>query len=111
MENKKMIINIGRQIGSGGRIIAKQLAKDLNCTFYDRELLNLAAKESGFSEKFFEQNDERKGFLHSLLHVNVPLMGENTGESACGAAGGVLLAAGSRCLAISHRPSALSVAA
>ena len=44
---------------------------------YDRELLNLAAKESGFSEKFFEQNDERKGFLHSLLHVNVPLMGEN----------------------------------
>ena len=77
MENKKMIINIGRQIGSGGRIIAKQLAKDLNCTFYDRELLNLAAKESGFSEKFFEQNDERKGFLHSLLHVNVPLMGEN----------------------------------
>ena len=46
MESKKMIINIGRQIGSGGRIIAKQLAKDLNCTFYDRELLNLAAKES-----------------------------------------------------------------
>ena len=36
MENKKMIINIGRQVGSGGRIIAKQLADKLNCTFYDR---------------------------------------------------------------------------
>lgn len=77
MENKKMIINIGRQVGSGGRIIAKQLADDLNCTFYDRELLNLAAKESGFCEKFFEQNDEQKGFLRSLFHTHVPLMGEN----------------------------------
>ena len=48
MENKKMIINIGRQIGSGGRIIAKQLAKDLNCTFYDRELLNRMTSERDF---------------------------------------------------------------
>lgn len=77
MENNKMIINIGRQVGSGGRIIAKQLAEDLNCKFYDRELLNLAAKESGFCEKFFEQNDEKKGFLRSLFHANMPLLSEN----------------------------------
>ena len=56
---KKLIINIGRQIGSGGRIIAKLLAEEFDCKFYDREILNLAAKESGFSEKFFEQNDEQ----------------------------------------------------
>ena len=36
------------------------LAMDFNAKYYDRELLNLAAKESGFSEKVFEQNDERK---------------------------------------------------
>lgn len=77
MENKKIIINVGRQIGSGGRIIAKMLAEDFGCKFYDKELLNLAAKESGFSEKFFEQNDEQKGFLKSLFHVNVPLLGEH----------------------------------
>ena len=78
MDNdKKIIINVGRQIGSGGRIIAKKLAEDFGCKFYDKELLNLAAKESGFSEKFFEQNDEQKGFLKSLFHVHVPLMGEN----------------------------------
>lgn len=53
------------------------LADTFNCKFYDKELLNLAAKESGFSEKFFEQNDEQKGFLKSLFHVHVPLMGEN----------------------------------
>lgn len=77
MKDQKIIVNIGRQIGSGGRIIARQLAEVLNCAFYDRELLNLAAKESGFSEKFFEQNDEKKGFLHTPFHVNIPLMGEN----------------------------------
>lgn len=77
MDNPKIIINIGRQIGSGGRIIAKQLAEEFNCKFYDKELLNLAAKESGFSERFFEQNDEQKGFLKSLFHVHVPLLGEN----------------------------------
>lgn len=75
--DEKLIINIGRQIGSGGRVIAQQLAKDFGCTFYDREILNLAAKESGFSEKFFEQNDEQKGFLKSLFHVHVPLLGDN----------------------------------
>lgn len=77
MDEKNIIINVGRQIGSGGRIIAKKLADDFGLTFYDKELLNLAAKESGFSEKFFEQNDEQKGFLKSLFHVHVPLLGDN----------------------------------
>lgn len=78
MSSPNIIISIGRQIGSGGRVIAKQLAEEFGCAFYDRELLNLAAKESGFSEKFFEQNDERKGFLKSLFHVQAPLLGENS---------------------------------
>ena len=60
---------MGRQLGSGGHDIARMLAMDFNAKYYDRELLNLAAKESGFSEKFFEQNDEKKGFLRSLLNV------------------------------------------
>lgn len=74
---EKIIINIGRQIGSGGRVIAKKLAERFGCKFYDKELLDLAAKESGFSKKFFEQNDEQKGFLKSRFHVHIPLLGEN----------------------------------
>ena len=74
--DKKIIINIGRQIGSGGRIIAKMLAEEFDCKFYDKELLDLAAQESGFCKKFFEQNDEQKGFFKSLFNVRVPLMGE-----------------------------------
>lgn len=79
MSNDKpqIILSVGRQIGSGGRIIAKMLAEEFGCTFYDRELLNLAAKESGFCEKFFEQNDKRSGFFKSRFHMHVPLFGEN----------------------------------
>ncbi|MCR5077350.1 MAG: cytidylate kinase-like family protein [Prevotella sp.] len=74
---KRLIINIGRQIGSGGRLIARMLADEFGCQFYDREILNLAAKESGFSEKFFEQNDEQKGFLKSHFHIHLPLLADN----------------------------------
>lgn len=75
---EKVIINIGRQLGSGGRVIAKKLAERFECKLYDKEILNLAAKESGFSEKFFEQNDEHKGFLKSLFHMHVPHISDNS---------------------------------
>ena len=71
----KIIINVGRQLGSGGHDIGRMLAMDFGAKYYDRELLNLAAKESGFSEKVFEQNDERKGFLRGLFNVQTPHLG------------------------------------
>ena len=78
MEDKnKIIINVGRQIGSGGGEIARILADKFGCRLLDKELLNLAAKESGFSEKFFEQNDEQRGFLKSLFHMHPPLVGDS----------------------------------
>lgn len=78
MGNNNYIINIGRQIGSGGKIIAKKLAEEFQFNFYDKKILNLAAKESGFNEKFFEQNDEKKGFLKSMLHFHLPLISDNS---------------------------------
>ena len=72
MENKHLIINVGRQLGSGGHDIARMLARDFNAKYYDKEILNLAAKESGFSEKIFEQNDEKKGFIRGLFSMTTP---------------------------------------
>ena len=74
---KKLIINVGRQLGSGGSLVAKALANEFNCQFYDKEILNLAAKESGFSEKFFEKNDEQKRFLKSHFQINLPIFSNN----------------------------------
>lgn len=69
MTDSPIIINIGRQVCAGGLEIGRLLADDFQAKYYDRELLNLAAQESGFSAEFFESNDEKKGFLRSFLHL------------------------------------------
>lgn len=60
-----MVITIARQFGSGGRAIGKALADELKIPFYDKELINLAAKESGVSPEIFEKYDEKAS--NSLL--------------------------------------------
>lgn len=72
------IICVGRQLGSGGHIIAKRLAEEFGFKFYDREVLNLAAQESGFCEEFFEKNDERKGFFNHIFHMHVPFISDSS---------------------------------
>ena len=63
------IITIGRQYGSGGREIGTKLAEYYNIPFYDKELLKVAAKESGICEEMFENFDEKPttSFLYSLV--------------------------------------------
>lgn len=67
--DKHMIITIGRQYGSGGREIAFKLAEKLGIKCYDKELLSIAAKESGIAEQLFETHDEKSAnsFLYSLV--------------------------------------------
>lgn len=77
-DDKHIIICVGRQLGSGGHDIARMLALDFGAKYYDQELLNLAAKESGFSEKFFEQNDERRGIFRSLFHLRASYVGDES---------------------------------
>jgi cytidylate kinase len=62
-------ICIGRQMGSGGRDIAKRLAKEFGCHYYDMELLQLASKRSGFTENIFKRQDESHGALKSLFSL------------------------------------------
>ena len=50
----KTIITIGRQFGSGGKEIGIRVAKELGIPFYDKELLQEAAKKSGLCEQIFE---------------------------------------------------------
>ena len=64
-----LVITIGRQCGSGGKLIGEKLAKELGVKCYDKELLTRAAKESGMSEALFESHDEKptNSFLYSLV--------------------------------------------
>jgi cytidylate kinase len=54
-------ITIGREPGSGGKIIAQQLGKLMNLPVYDKELINMASKDSGLGKEFFEEMDEKVG--------------------------------------------------
>lgn len=69
MSNKKTIITIGRQFGSGGHEIGATIARDLGIKLYDKEMLKRAAKESGLCEELFETHDEKPNysFLYSLV--------------------------------------------
>lgn len=62
------IITISREYGSGGKKIGKLLAETLNIPFYDKEIIDLAAKESGFAAEFIE-NEEQK--MTSSLIFNI----------------------------------------
>ena len=59
-EGKHLIINIGRQFGSGGKRVAEALSRKLGIPAYDSELLSAAAEQSGYSKDFFKKRDERK---------------------------------------------------
>lgn len=61
MENR--IINIGRQFGSGGKLVAQELGSRLGIKVYDNELILQAASESGFSQELFRRSDEKKIFF------------------------------------------------
>lgn len=63
------VITIGRQFGSGGRQIGKLLAERLGVPYYDKEILAVAAKDSGICEEILEHHDEKptKSFLFSLV--------------------------------------------
>ena len=58
--DKKILINIGRQYGAGGKGVAALLGERLGIPVYDNELLQKAAEESGFSPAFFKKSDERR---------------------------------------------------
>lgn len=55
----KYVVTIGREYGSGGRLIGQQLARELDVPFYDRELIALAAKESGLAEEFVQKMEQK----------------------------------------------------
>jgi cytidylate kinase len=60
--NETFVINIGRQLGSGGRQIGEKLSAEFGIGFYDKELIQLASKESGLGKEFFEKADEKSSF-------------------------------------------------
>ena len=64
----KRIITIGRELGSGGRTIGKMVANRLGIPYYDRELIDKAAENSGLATQYIESSEQRitNSFLYNL---------------------------------------------
>ncbi len=70
------IITISRTFGSGGREVGKRLAEALGYAYYDKELIDLIAEETGFAKEFVEKYSE-SGFgqsyaIHTARTFTVP---------------------------------------
>lgn len=73
MSKKNMIITIGREFGSGGHEIGKKLAAKLGINFYDKNLIELASKQSGLDLNVLSSSDEKApGLFLSPYAPTVP---------------------------------------
>ncbi len=72
--DKKVIITIGRQYGSGGAEVGKKLGKKLGIEVYDKEILKMTSNESGIRESYFHLADERAGkkLLYKIIQSMIP---------------------------------------
>ncbi|WP_290770493.1 AAA family ATPase [Anaerofustis sp.] len=74
---KKIIVTIGREYGSGGRLIAKKVSELLNIPFYDEELINLIVKETGLAADYIRNADTRRPLSFfsdvSFSYDNLPI--------------------------------------
>lgn len=73
---EKKIITISREFGSGGRTIGRLLAEKLGIPFYDKELVDHIALESGFAPNYIEEHGEHAPgnsiFAYAFAHQSVP---------------------------------------
>lgn len=71
--HRDTVITIGRQYGSGARSIAKELARQLDIPYYDKELLAIAAEQSGLSREVLEHRDEKPSETFYFSSWNMPM--------------------------------------
>lgn len=62
------VITVGREFGSGGRVVAQRVAQALGIPFYDRAVIKMASEATGFTQDFIRRTEQTKGsgFLFDL---------------------------------------------
>lgn len=72
---KRVVISISRQYGSGGRIIARRLSEELNIPYYDKEIIEKVAQQTGLTEHYIRQTESRPtgSFIFDLYNMTQTL--------------------------------------
>ena len=78
MLKKHFVITIGRQYGSGGRIVGQRLAEKLGIHFYDKDILKLTSEQAAIGEEYFRLADEKAG--NNILYKIVDSMKPHIGK-------------------------------
>jgi uncharacterized membrane protein YczE/cytidylate kinase len=76
--SKNLVITISREYGSGGYEIGRKLAQELGFKFYDKELVQLTAEQSGFTPQYIQEHEQKlaSSLLHSLYEQNYEYINE-----------------------------------
>lgn len=78
MIKKHFVITIGRQYGSGGRLVGKRLAEQLGIHFYDDDILKITSERTAIGEQYFRMADEKAG--RNLLYKALVSMKPDIGK-------------------------------
>lgn len=68
--DKRIVLCISREYGSGGRVVGEQLAKQLGIPFYDKMLIAKTAMEHGVPEELIVKSDEKPA---NWLNMGFPM--------------------------------------
>ena len=68
--SENFVITIAREYGSGGRYVGKLLAEELNIPFYDKEIIRMTEEQSGLTEKFILDNEQRKNDYNIYYNID-----------------------------------------
>ena len=60
------VITVAREYGSGGRYVARLIADKLGIKFYDKDFISKVAEETGLTESYIEENEQKRGILANL---------------------------------------------
>lgn len=71
------IITISRQYGSGGRFVGRLLADELGIPFYDKEIIAMAAEDSGLASEFISENEQKMKGISAVSFATSPWGGVN----------------------------------
>lgn len=64
--SRNIVITISREFGSGGRYVGRLIADKLGIKLYDKEFVAKVAQETGLSEEYIENNEQRRESLSNL---------------------------------------------
>lgn len=64
--SSNIVITLSREYGSGGRYIGKLVAQKLGVKLYDKEFIIKVAEETGLSEQYIKENEQKRNVLDIL---------------------------------------------